>query len=130
MIGIIIASHGKLAEEILKSAYMIMGPQENIVALGLEPESDPLELKDKIYKSATEIDTGCGVVILVDLLGGSPGNVSAYLAKEGYPVITGFNLPMLLELIAMRHGDIEETVNHIIHTGKDGIVDLRKALRG
>lgn len=130
MIGIIIASHGKLAEEMLNSAYMIMGPQENIVALGLEPEDDPLELKDKIYKTATEIDTGYGVVILVDLLGGSPGNASAYLAKEGYPVITGLSLPMLLELIAMRNGNIEEVVNHIIHAGRDGIVDLRKALRG
>jgi len=130
MIGIILASHGKFAQESLKSAEMIMGPQESIIALALEPEDDPQELKNKIYQAVEKLDRGHGVIILVDLLGGSPGNAAAYLAKDGYPVITGLNLPMLLELIGMRYGDMEETVNHIIYSGKDSIEDLRKILRG
>ena len=130
MIGIILASHGKFTKELLNSAQMIMGPQENIIALALEPNDDPQALKDKIYEASKKIDLGDGVIILVDFMGGSPGNAAAYLAKDGYPVITGVNLPMLLELIAMQNMDIEEAVSHIIHSGKESIEDLRKLLRG
>jgi PTS system mannose-specific IIA component len=130
MIGIILASHGQLAKELLKSSQMIMGKQDNIIALALEPDDDPFALKDKIYEACKEIDDGDGVIVLVDLMGGSPGNAAAYVAMEGYPVITGVNLPMLLELIAMRNLEIEEAVNHIIITSKESINDLRNLLRG
>ncbi|MTI47126.1 PTS sugar transporter subunit IIA [Sporosalibacterium faouarense] len=130
MIGIILASHGPLAKATLKSAEMIMGEQENITALALEPQDDPQELKNKIYDAAEKVDMGKGVIILVDLLGGSPGNAAAYLAKDGYPVITGLNLPMLLEVIGMRYGDLEEGVRIAIDAGIEGIKDLREFLRG
>ena len=129
MIGIILAGHGSFAKELLKSAQMIMGNQENIVALALEPDDDPLSLKDKIYEECQKINVGDGVIVLVDFMGGSPGNAAAYVAMEGYPVINGVNLPMLLELIAMRNLDIEEAVNHIIVATKDSINDLRNMLR-
>lgn len=130
MIGIILASHGKFAKELLNSAEMIMGRQENIIALALEPDDDPLMLKDKMYKACKKIDLGDGVIILIDFMGGSPGNAAAYLAKDGYPIITGVNLPMLMELIAMRNVNIEEAVTHIINCSKESIEDLRKLLRG
>lgn len=130
MIGIIVAGHGQFAKELLKTAQMIMGKQENIVAIALEPEDDPLLLKDVIYEECKNNELGDGVIVLVDLMGGSPGNAAAYVAMEGYPVITGVNLPMLLELIAMRNLDIEEVVNHIIITTRESIGDLRNLLRG
>lgn len=130
MIGIILASHGQLAIELLNSAQMIMGKQDNIIALALEPEDNPHGLKDKIYEACKKVDKGHGVIILVDLMGGTPGNAAAYVAMEGYPVITGVNLPMLLELIAMRNLDMEEAVNHIVLTAKESINDLRILMRG
>ncbi len=130
MIGIILVSHGQFAKELLKSAEMIMGKQDNIVALALEPDDDPIVLKDIIYEECHKKDLGNGVIVLVDFMGGSPGNAASYLAMEGYPVITGVNLPMLLELIAMRNSDIEKAVNHIIITARESIDDLRILLRG
>ncbi|WFA08789.1 PTS sugar transporter subunit IIA [Tissierella sp. Yu-01] len=130
MIGIILAGHGQFAKELLKSAQMIMGKQDNMVAFTLEPDDDPFLLKDRIYEECKKNDLGDGVIVLVDLMGGSPGNAAAYVAMEGYPVITGVNLPMLLELIAMRNLDIEEAVSHIIITARESIDDLRILLRG
>jgi PTS system mannose-specific IIA component len=129
MIGIVLASHGQLVKELLKSSEMIMGIQDNIIAITLEPDEDPFVLKDKIYEACKEIDDSDGVIVLVDLMGGSPGNAAAYVAMDGYPVITGVNLPMLLELIAMRNLEIEEVVNHIMIKGKESINDLRNLLR-
>lgn len=130
MVGVVVASHGGFAGELIKSAELIVGKQENIVGLSLNPEDDPQELKKRMGKAVEEVDSGGGVIILVDLLGGSPGNVGAYFAKEGIPVITGVNLPMLLELLVMRDGHVEELAGHIVEAGIEGIGDLRVFLRG
>ncbi|MTI65521.1 MAG: PTS sugar transporter subunit IIA [Firmicutes bacterium] len=126
MLGIVLVSHGKLAKEMLKSAEMIVGPQENIVTLALEANDDPMNLKETIKKSVKEVKGKEGAIILVDLMGGSPSNASAYVAKEGIPVITGMNLSILLELIGMRYSLVDEVVEHIIQIGKEGIIDIRK----
>lgn len=130
MIGIVLASHGKLAEEMLKSAEMIMGPQKNIIALALEPNDDPMKLKESIKESVEKVTGDEGAIVLVDLMGGSPSNAAAYMAKGGIPVITGMNLSILLELIGMRYNTSDGLVENIIEAGKEGIIDIRKIFRG
>lgn len=130
MVGVVLASHGKLAEEMLKSVEMIMGPQENIIALALEPEDDPMELKERIKESVEKVKGDNGAIVLVDLMGGSPSNAAAYVAREGIPVITGMNLSILLELIGMRDKLTDELVLNIMEAGKEGIIDMREIFRG
>lgn len=129
MVGIVLVSHGKLSKEMLNSAEMIMGPQENIIALTLEPNDNPMVLSETIKESVRKVSSDEGTIILVDLMGGSPSNAAAYIAKEGVPVITGMNLPILLELIGMRFSPADELVEHIMQSGKEGIMDVRKIFK-
>lgn len=128
MVGIVLASHGGMAKGMLESAEMIMGEQEQIRALALNPQDDPLSLSEKMKEAAKAVDTGDGVILLVDLMGGSPSNASAYLAQEGIPVITGMSLPMLLELLGMRFDFSESLITHVMEAGKSGIMDIRTIL--
>lgn len=129
MIGIVLASHGKFAKELLNSVEMIMGPQDKIIALALDPDDDPMKLSELIKASVVEVEGEGGAICLVDLMGGSPSNAAAYMAKEGMPVITGMNLPMLLELITIRDNPSQKLVDEIIQTGRDGIIDIRKVFK-
>lgn len=129
MIGIVLVSHGKFAKELLNSVEMIMGPQDKIIALALEPDDDPMKLSELIKASVVEVEGEEGAICLVDLMGGSPSNAAAYMAKEGVPVITGMNLPMLLELITIRDNPSQKLVDEIIQTGRDGIIDIRKVFK-
>lgn len=128
MVGIILASHGGMAKGMLESAQMIMGELEQVQALALNPQDDPLSLAEKMKEAAKAVDTGDGVILLVDLMGGSPSNASAYLAKDGVPVITGMSLPMLLELLGMRFEFSESLIEHVMEAGKSGIMDIRTIL--
>lgn len=119
-------SHGKFAKELLNSVEMIMGKQDNIIALGLEASDDPMKLSEIIRESVEKVNGNEGAIVLVDLMGGSPSNAASYIAKEGIPVITGMNLPILLELITMRYRPVEEFIDQIIQIGKDGIIDIRR----
>lgn len=126
LVGIVMVSHGKFAKELLNSVEMIMGKQDNIIALALEASDDPMKLSKSIRESVEKVNGNEGAIVLVDLMGGSPSNAAAYIAKEGFPVITGMNLPILLELITMRYRPIEEFIDQIIQIGKDGIIDIRR----
>ena len=130
MFGIVLASHGKFSEGLMDSVKMIMGPQKDVEALALEPQDEPADLKQRIYEAYNRVNKGEGALVLVDMMGGSPGNAAAYLASDGIPVITGVNLPMLLEIMGMRGMALEDVVGHIIDVGRDGIDDLRKIFRG
>lgn len=107
MVGIIVISHGRLAEGFKDAIEMIMGPQTQFKTLGLFPEDNPDDFRDAIKTSIQEIDDGKGVLIFADLFGGSPANAAAYLVNlrpQGIEVVTGINLPMLLEIINSRQG--------------------------
>ncbi len=105
MVGIIVASHGQLAGGFMDALEMIMGPQEKITALALEPEMGPEDYREKLKEAAREMDTPDGVLIMADLFGGTPSNASAYLLDSEDPpieIVTGVNLPMLLEIVNLR----------------------------
>ena len=106
VIGIVVVSHGPLAEGLKSAAEMIVGPQERFLAVGMDPAADMDRLRAQIEAAAAEVAAGdpAGVLVLVDLMGGSPANASAYLASSGTPVLCGTNLPMLLEVLGSRSG--------------------------
>ncbi|MBN7573502.1 PTS mannose transporter subunit IIAB [Clostridium sp. 2-1] len=129
MIGILLVTHGKFSEEILKSAELIVGKQDKILTLGLE-HGDSIEvLGDKVRESIKLLDNGEGVLVLADLLGGSPYNVVALnsnkISNIKFKCITGVNLPMLLEAITMRESyELDELTAHCMEAGVMGVKEL------
>lgn len=130
MIGIVLVSHGPLAEGLKGAAEMIVGPQEHFLAIGMDPAADMDRLRAQIEAAATEAAAGtAGALVLVDLMGGSPSNASAYLASRGTPVICGASLPMLLEvLVARDRAGVQELADIALQAGRDGVVSLTQML--
>ena len=111
MIGILVVCHGDLAEGFKQAVRLIVGERENFSTIGLY-EGDPIDdLPRKIMAEAEKLDTGEGVLIFVDLLGASPFNatVKAVSQLEGRKIdmVTGANLPMVLEAVMQREGEID-----------------------
>ena len=132
MVGIIVVSHGSMAEGMLEAARMIVGEMEGILAVSLQ-EADAVEnLMDRISEAIQGVDTGEGVLILVDVFGASPFNASARLAmvRDKIEVISGVNLPMLLEL-AIQHSeaDLDALVQTALDAGPSSIRTLSQTLK-
>jgi PTS system mannose-specific IIA component len=99
MIGVLITTHGDLGDELIKSAELIKGPLENILHLCVDPAKNVEDLKKEISNAIKKLDKGNGVLILTDLFGGTPSNISLSFMKDGkVEVLTGVNLPMVLKL--------------------------------
>ena len=103
MVALVIAAHGYFAEGLLASSAMIVGPQEDAVAVTFDPSEGPDDLLAK-YAAATEASSSTEYLLLVDLFGGSPYNAAARFAaaRDDADVVTGVNLPMLVEVLARR----------------------------
>lgn len=132
MKGIILASHGKLAEGLLDTLKIFAGEPENIEAICLMPGDDMAEFLTKMKNSIENVDTGEGVVVFCDLLFGTPCNCSGAIFKQegaidNIQVITGMNLPMVLEYIGSRSNGM--SASDIILTGQNGIVDFNKLFK-
>lgn len=124
MINIIVASHGKFAEELVNSSYMIFGEQENVSALGFYPGEGIDDLRKK-YERVLNNSGKNESVILVDLFGGSPFNVAVEMANkyENIKVCTGVNLGMLLEMYAYSDEESSQKVIQLVHEcGKEAII--------
>lgn len=129
MTGIVIASHGPLAEGFKGAAEMILGPQQRFAAVGMNAAADVDALRAEIEAAVHQVVDSGGALVLVDLLGGSPSNASAYLAVAGTPVICGVNLPMLLEVLMARDSsDAGALAEHAVPAGRDNIVNLGNQL--
>jgi PTS system mannose-specific IIA component len=126
VIGLVLVSHGTLATGLLHAAQLINGEIQQAIAIGLMEMEDIDELVQRVEQAAIEVDSGEGVLILVDLFGASPFNASARvkLASPGraLDVVTGMNLPMLVELDVQRDAlSLPDAVELALQIGKDGI---------
>lgn len=135
MVGIVVVTHGKFAEGILDSLNLIMGPQDNVAGVGLFEGDDVDIFKERIYDAVVSVNTGSGVLVYVDMYGASPfsstGSQVSRLLSEGIDirVITGCNLPMLLESCALREAStLDSLYSDMLNTGKESIVELRETL--
>lgn len=99
MIGLVVATHGNLGSELLLSAQMIIGPVINARSVSITHDSSMEAIRDAIAEAVTEVgQDGHGVIIVTDMFGGTPANVSmTFLDPQSVEVITGVNLPMILK---------------------------------
>jgi PTS system mannose-specific IIA component len=103
MVGILIVSHGKLAQALISSVQYLFGDLKKIRAVSILPKDSEEEIKDRIQKNMAELNGGNGIIILTDILGGTPTNLSLSLSDdEGVEIVTGVNVPMLLTLLSYR----------------------------
>lgn len=133
MIGLVLVSHGSLAEGLLDAAEMITGDAENIECIGLQPKDDIDQLVERIQKAIDQVDEGDGVLLLVDLFGASPFNASGRLVlnqKDQLRLVTGMNLPMLVELLVAREGlDLDGAADMALDAGKSGVSRLSDKIK-
>ena len=103
MIGVVIVTHGGLATEFKKVAELIIGEQEQLTAVSLGADESMESMKKRIGDAITGAETGTGVLVLTDMFGGTPSNLSLPFHKEGkVEVVMGLNLPMLLKIASGR----------------------------
>ncbi len=103
MIGLIVVTHGNLAREFVAALEHVVGPQQQIKAISIFPNDDMEERRNAILEAAKSVSTGDGVIILTDMFGGTPSNLSISVMDGGsVEVIAGVNLPMLVKLARIR----------------------------
>ena len=106
VIGIVIVAHGGLAREYLAAVEHVMGPQTGIRAIAIEADHDRTAKMAEIQVAANEVDTGHGVIVVTDMFGGSPSNLSLPACEaRDRRILYGANLPMLIKLTSVRTGD-------------------------
>ncbi len=123
MIGGLIVSHGKLAEELLNALTIIIGEVVNIEAISIGWYDDVEESKKKLSQSLKRIGQKSGVVIFTDMFGGTASNLSfSFLKDNQVEIITGVNLPMLIKFVSLqRSNKLKEVAKKVIEQGKKNI---------
>ncbi|AFO88940.1 PTS fructose transporter subunit IIA [Phaeobacter inhibens] len=119
MIGIVIVAHGGLAREYLAAVEHVVGPQVCLEAISIGPEDDRDEKQREICRAADAVDSGGGVVVVTDLFGGSPSNLSLLACTPANRrILYGANLPMLIKLAKSRHLPVADAVRHAMEAGR------------
>ncbi len=126
MVGIILASHGEFANGILQSGSMIFGEQKDVKAVTLQPSEGPDDLRAKMEEAISTFENQDEVLFLVDLWSGTPFNQANLLLnghEDHWAIVTGLNLPMLIEAYAMRMStdSAHEIATHICEVARDGV---------
>ena len=119
MIGIVIVAHGGLAAEYLSAVEHVVGKQTGIRAIMIAPHDDRGEKQSEICDAADDVDTGAGVVIVTDMFGGSPSNLSLRACSpENRRIMYGANLPMLVKLAKSRRKSVPDAVSAALDAGR------------
>ena len=119
MIGIVIVAHGGLAKEYLLAVEHVVGQQKGIRAISIEADHNRVEKQAEICAAVDSVDSGVGVVVVTDIFGGSPSNLSMLACqKDSRKIVYGANLPMLLKLAKSRHLDVSDAVAKSLAAGR------------
>jgi len=130
MIGVVVATHGKLAEEMIRTAEAVVGPLPQVT--GLSVVATEPDIRSRLKDAIKKVDTGEGVLLLTDLLGGSPTNLCvSFVEERKVEIVTGVNLPMLLKLGALRSAEkpIAAVARDLAEAGQKAIGHVSEALR-
>ncbi|OPY69874.1 MAG: PTS system mannose-specific EIIAB component [Syntrophorhabdaceae bacterium PtaU1.Bin034] len=135
MIGIVVVAHFNLAREMVAATELIVGKQDQFEYVDIFPDEDVEKIKKKLTDAIKNAESGDGTVILTDMFGGTPSNISLSFLEEGkVEVVTGTNLPMLIKLVTYRQGrTLSELASFIANYGKKNIylatdiLNVRKA---
>lgn len=125
MIGIVIVAHGGLAREYLAAVEHVVGPQTGVRAIAIEDDHNRARKQAEICAAADAVDTGQGVVVVTDMFGGSPSNLSLMAcAGSGRRILYGANLPMLIKLAKSRDLPVRDAVAAALDAGRKYINSL------
>ncbi len=110
MIGLVLVTHGRLAEELVAALEHVVGPQPNVATVCIGPDDDMERRRIDILERVSQVDDGSGVVVLTDMFGGTPSNLAiSIMDKAKVEVIAGVNLPMLIKLASVRNNEPLDT---------------------
>jgi len=120
MIGMVLVTHGGLAQEFRAALEHVVGPQTQVECVSIGPDDDMEIRRNDIIKAISDVDTGQGVVILTDMFGGTPSNLSiSVMEGRSVEVIAGVNLPMLIKLARVRgESDMKTAVREAQDAGR------------
>ena len=119
MIGIVIVAHGGLAKEYLAAVEHVVGKQSAMRAISIDPDHDRAAKQAEICAAADSVDSGDGVVVVTDMFGGSPSNLSLRACNPSdRRIVYGANLPMLIKLAKSRHKPLNEAVTAALAAGR------------
>jgi mannose PTS system EIIA component len=125
MVGVLIVTHRQLAEALISASDLILGRLEKVVAVSLDPSAMPDDARQQIAEGLAKLNATDGVLILTDMFGGTPSNLSLSFLKEGQvEVISGVNLPMLIKVNQLRNGkysNLREMALTLKESGQQGI---------
>jgi PTS system mannose-specific IIA component len=129
-IGGVIVTHGQVAGELLAAAETIVGVQNHIAAVSIGWHDDVEIAKDEIARAITKVSAGAGVLLLTDMFGGTPTNISAMFIKDGeIEIVTGVNLPMVVKLASQnRESTLDEMAKQVEEQGKESIYRTQELL--
>lgn len=122
-IGAVIVSHGQVANELLAAAETVVGDLSHITAVSIGWHDDVELAKEEIARAIKKVSAGSGVLVLTDMFGGTPTNISAMFIKENeVEIVTGVNLPMVIKLASSRPGStLSELAREVEEQGKQSI---------
>jgi mannose PTS system EIIA component len=132
MVGLVIASHGKLAAELVSTAEQIVGKLAATATCSIEPGAPPESIRERMCTAVESVDSGDGVIVLADLFGGTPCNQSLTLSGEKrLEVLTGVNLPMVLKANSLRqeHLSLAALAERLTEYGQRNITCASALLR-
>lgn len=113
MIGLVLVTHNRIADEFRSAVEHIVGPQDNLATVSIGPDDD-MELRRRdIVEAVAQVDAGSGVIVMTDMFGGTPSNLAISIMESGrVEVIAGMNLPMLIKLTSLRKdGDMHAALD-------------------
>lgn len=130
MIGLVLVTHGQLAQQFVAATEHVVGPQQNITAICIGPDDDMERRRKDILDAVAKADTGDGVILLTDMFGGTPSNLAiSIMDKAHVEVIAGINLPMLIKLASVREQlPLAEAVEQAQESGRKYISIASKVL--
>jgi PTS system mannose-specific IIA component len=132
MIGLVLVTHGHLANEFRSALEHVVGPQKQVEAVSIGPDDDIEQRRRDIIAAVTRVDLGDGVVILTDMFGGTPSNLAISVMNEAkVDVVAGINLPMLIKLASVREtASLEQAVVQAQDAGRKYISVASRILSG
>ena len=130
MIGLVLVTHGRLAEEFISAMQHVVGPQDQVKAVCIGPEDDMEMRRSEILNKVSEVDNGSGAIVLTDMFGGTPSNLAiSIMDKAKVEIIAGIDLPMLIKLASLRKDkSLKEAVEGAQEAGKKYINVASKLL--
>src|ERR1700744_3604845 len=117
MIGLVLVTHGRLAEEFIAVMEHVVGPQKQIAAVCMAPDDDMESKRKEILQKVKDVDNGDGVLLLTDMFGGTPSNLAISITQDKkIESLAGLNLPMLIKLASSRQ---TETLQQLALSGQE-----------